>query len=151
MSRFTGPRVKVMRALGLELPGLSRNRLSVDPIHRVNTVDGATGVIPSTVSSSKRKKLKMNCGVSEKQMRHFDKKARRSKQETGLKLIELLERRLTTSFSEQAMRPRFRRSAARKPRARVNGRKVDVPSFCVGEGDVIELKARAKSSPSKRR
>ena len=31
MSRFTGPRVKVMRALGLELPGLSRKSIERRP------------------------------------------------------------------------------------------------------------------------
>ena len=151
MSRFTGPRVKVMRALGLELPGLSRKSIERRPYPpgehggRRRRRDSVYGE-----QLKEKQKLKMNYGVSEKQMRRLIKQARRSKQETGLKLIELLERRLDNVVFRAGYAPTIpaARQLVNHGHFRVNGRKVDVPSFCVGEGDVIELKAKsAKLKP----
>ncbi|MEE2788910.1 MAG: 30S ribosomal protein S4 [Myxococcota bacterium] len=151
MSRFTGPRVKVMRALGLELPGLSRKSIERRPYPpgehggRRRRRDSVFGL-----QLKEKQKLKMNYGVSEKQMRRLIKQARRSKQETGLKLIELLERRLDNVVFRAGYAPTIpaARQLVNHGHFRVNGRKVDVPSFCVGEGDIIELKPKsAKLKP----
>ena len=146
MSRFTGPRVKVMRALGLELPGLSRKSIERRPYPpgqhggRRRRRDSVYGQ-----QLKEKQKLKMNYGVSERQMRRLIKQARRSKQETGLKLLELLERRLDNVIFRAGYAPTIpaARQLVNHGHFRVNGRKVDVPSFSVGEGDVIELKEKS--------
>ena len=151
MSRFTGPRVKVMRALGLELPGLSRKSIERRPYPpgehggRRRRRDSVYGQ-----QLKEKQKLKMNYGVSERQMRRLIKQAHRSKQETGLKLLELLERRLDNVVFRAGYAPTIpaARQLVNHGHFRVNGRKVDVPSFSVGEGDVIELKEKsAKLKP----
>jgi small subunit ribosomal protein S4 len=146
MSRFTGPRVKVMRALGLELPGLSRKSIERRPYPpgehggRRRRRDSVYGE-----QLKEKQKLKMNYGVSERQMRRLIKQARRSKQETGVKLVELLERRLDNVIFRAGYASTIpaARQLVNHGHFRVNGRKVDVPSFCVGEGDVIQLKPKS--------
>ena len=148
MSRYTGPRVKVMRALGVDLPGLSRKSIERRPYppgdhgkahRRKESVYG--------IQLKEKPKLKMNYGLTERQMRRTIKAARRSKTATGTRLLELLESRLDNIV--------FRAGFARSiPAARqlvnhghfvVNGRKVDIPSAIVKDGDKIQLKAKSKN------
>ena len=148
MARYRGPRVKRMRALGVELPGLSRkyNR------ERHAYPPGEHGEKRRRKDSDygrqlkEKQKLRYNYGIGERQLRRLVSKARRSKMETGTKIIELIERRLDNVI--------FRAGYARTiPAARqlvchghfcVNGRKTDIASYTVREGDVITLKDRSK-------
>ena len=95
MSRYTGPRVKVMRALGIDLPGLSRKSIERRPYppgdhgkahRRKESVYG--------IQLKEKQKLKMNYGLTERQMRRLVKKARASKLATGTRMLQLLESRL---------------------------------------------------------
>lgn len=150
MSRFTGPRVKVMRALGIELPGLSRKKIERRPYP-----PGQHGQARRKISEFGRRlmekqKLRMNYGLGELQLRRLMAEARRGHGNAGARLIELLERRLDNVV--------FRAGFARTiPASRqlvghghvlVNGRRVDVPSFRVRPGDVISLRERSKALPS---
>ena len=95
MSRYTGPRVKVMRALGVDLPGLTPKTIERRPYppgqhgnrrRRKETEFGKR--------LQEKQKLRMNYGLSEKAMLRLYDEARRSKENTGSKFLELLERRL---------------------------------------------------------
>jgi small subunit ribosomal protein S4 len=146
MSRYRGPRVKRMRALGVNLPGLSRKSRERRP-----HPPGQHGEKRRRKDSDygrqlkEKQKLRYNYGIGERQLRRLVSKARSSKAETGKKIIELIERRLDNVI--------FRAGYARTiPAARqlvshghfcVNGRKTDVPSYTVREGDVITLRDRA--------
>ena len=88
----------------------------------------------------------MNYGVTEKQLRGLMDEARSSKSETGFKLIELLERRL----DNVVFRAGFARSI---PAARqlvnhghflINGKRVDIASYRVQKGQVIEVREKSK-------
>ncbi|HEY1092492.1 MAG TPA: hypothetical protein VGE47_15460, partial [Burkholderiaceae bacterium] len=92
MSRYTGPRLKVMRALGCELPGLSRK-----PIGERDYPPGQHGARPRRKSDYglkliEKQKLRMNYGLTEAQLQRLFREAKRAKAPTGTKLLELLER-----------------------------------------------------------
>lgn len=148
MSRHTGPRVKVMRALGVELPGLSRKTIAKRPYP-----PGQHGPDRKRRKESdyalrlrEKQKVRLNYGVSELQMRRLVEMANRLKGNTGMLLIQLLERRLDNIV--------FRAGFARTiPGARqlvthghilVNGRCVDRASFRVRRGDVVTIAPASK-------
>ena len=73
MSRFTGPRLKVMRALGVDLPGLSRKSIEQRP-----TPPGQHGAKAVRRKKSdfgiklmEKQKLRFNYGLSERQLRRL--------------------------------------------------------------------------------
>ena len=148
MSRYTGPRVKIMRALGVDLPGLSPKTSERRPYppgqhgqrRRKDTEFGRR--------LKEKQKLRLNYGLSEAQLRKLFREALRSKGNTGVKLIELLERRL----DNVVFRAGFARSipAARQlinhGHVLVNGRRVDIPSFRVKLDHSVSIKPSAAES-----
>lgn len=146
MSRYTGPRVKVMRALGVELPGLSQKKIEKRPYPPGQHGQARKKLSEYAVRLREKQKIRMNYGVTEKQLRGLMDEARSSKSETGFKLIELLERRL----DNVVFRAGFARSI---PAARqlvnhghflVNGKRVDIASYRVNKGQVIEVREKSK-------
>ena len=146
MSTYRGPRVKRMRALGCDLPGLSRKTRERRPHPPGQHGDRRRRKDSDYGRQLKEKqKLRYNYGIGERQLRRLVTKAKSSRSETGKKIIELIERRLDNVV--------FRAGYARTiPAARqlvshghicVNGRKTDVPSVTVREGDEITLRDRA--------
>ena len=146
MSRFNGPRVKVMRALGVDLPGLSRKSIERRPYPPGQHGQNRRRKVSDFGRQLKEKqKLRFNYGVSEKQMRRYVLKARASKMAAGDKLLELLERRLDNAVFRAGY-------AATIPAARqlvnhghitVNGRRVDIASYQLAAGDVIRPRKRS--------
>ena len=96
-----------------------------------------------------KQKLKRIYGLLERQFSGYFKKAARKKGITGENLLQLLERR----FDNVVYRMGFcsSRKEARQMvnhgHFRVNGRKVDVASFLVKDGDVVELKTTSRQLP----
>src|SRR5215510_10134499 len=147
MSRFTGPRLKVMRALGVELPGLSRKSTEARP-HRPGQ-HGQKMMRPSEyrVQLVEKQKLRFNYGLTERQLRNVFAEARRSKSHTGDKLVELLERRLDNVVFRAGFAPTI--PAARQlvlhRHVCVNGKAVTIPSYRVRLGDAVDLRERSRS------
>lgn len=149
MSRFTGPRLKKMRGLGTDLPGLSRKSTAKRPYP-----PGQHGQRRRGKDSEYKKqlvekqKLRFNYGVHERHMRKLMKEARRAG-DTGTKLLEYLESRL----DNVVFRAGF---AATIPGARqlvnhghvtVDGRKMDRASYRVKVGEQISVSPKARNFP----
>lgn len=141
MSRYTGPRLKVMRALGLDLPGLSRKTIADRP-HR----PGQHGLKPLRQSDfgaklMEKQKLRFNYGLTERQLRRLVSEAKRSKTPTGDKLLELLERRFDNAVFRAGFAPTIpaARQLVRHGHLRLNGRRVDLPGVRLKIGDTITL------------
>ncbi|MBF0494405.1 MAG: 30S ribosomal protein S4 [Candidatus Omnitrophica bacterium] len=88
-----------------------------------------------------KQRVKRIYGVLEKQFKNYFKAADRSKGVTGEILLQLLERRVDNavfraSFAESRARAR---QLVRHRYVKVNGRKVDVPSYQLKAGDAVEL------------
>lgn len=147
MSRFTGPRLKVMRALGTELPGLSRKSIGDRP-----HPPGQHGARSNRRKSDfglqliEKQKLRFNYGLTETQIRRLFREAKRDKGPTGDKLLELLERRLDNAVFRAGFAPTgiAARQLVRHRHVRLNGRSVNIPSIRVRIGDVITLTDKAR-------
>lgn len=147
MSRYTGPRVKKMRALGTELPGLSTKKIEKRPYPPGQHGQGRKKLTEFALRLMEKQKVRINYGVTERQLRSLMIEAKSSSIATGSKLVELLERRLDNVV--------FRAGFARTiPAARqlvnhghvlVDGQRVDIASYRVAKGQVITLRERSKN------
>jgi len=94
-----------------------------------------------------KQKVKRTYGLHEAQFRSFFQRASRSKGVTGTELLVLLERRLDNvvyrmGFADSRVQAR---QLVRHGHMRVNSRKVNVPSFLVKQGDVIEPRDKSRN------
>ena len=148
MSRYTGPRVKKMRALGVNLPGLSRKSMEKRAYppgqHGQNRRRKISNFGRQLIE---KQKLRFNYGVNERQLRNLFSEAKRSKMATGAKLAELLERRLDNVVFRAGLASTIpgARQLVSHGHIAVNGRKVDVPSYRVRVGDVVEPTEKSKN------
>ena len=146
MSRYTGPRLRILRRLDVDLPGLTAKSREKRP-HPPGQHGQSRKKRPSAygMQLSEKQKLCYNYGITEGHMRRLFADARASKGVTGDVLLELLERRLDSVV--------FRGGFARTiPAARqlvthghilVDGKRVDIASYRVRTGAVITVRPRS--------
>ncbi len=94
-----------------------------------------------------KQKVRRTYGILERQFRLIYAEASRSKGVTGERLLQLLESRLDTVVYRMgfgASRAEARQ-VVRHNGVTVNGKRVNIPSYQVRPGDVIEIAAKAKS------
>lgn len=139
-----------MRALGIDLPGLSRKSMWDRPYPP--GVHGPKSARRRKMSDFKKQllekqKLRFNYGLNEGQFRRLYHEAVHSKDPSGDKLVELLERRLDNFVFRAGFAPTI--PAARQLVCHghflVNGKRLDIPSYRVREGDVVTLRERSQS------
>ncbi|MEA5508224.1 30S ribosomal protein S4 [Crocosphaera sp. UHCC 0190] len=145
MSRYRGPRLRIVRRLG-ELPGLSRKtpRRAYPPgQHGQNRRKRSEYAI----RLEEKQKLRFNYGVTEKQLIRYVKKARRATGSTGQKLLELLEMRLDNTVFRLGMAGTIpgARQLVNHGHVTVNGRVVDIASYQCRPGDVIAVRNKDNS------
>jgi small subunit ribosomal protein S4 len=94
-----------------------------------------------------KQKAKRFYGILEKQFRSYYQEAARSKGVTGEELMRLCELRLDNVVYRAgfAMNRPMARQLVSHGHFEVNGRKVNVPSFRVKEGDIVSVRQRSKS------
>ena len=95
-----------------------------------------------------KQKVKFVYGIMEKQFRAYYEKAARMSGKTGDELLSLIERRLDNVVYRLgfAMTRREARQLVSHAHFTVNGQKVNIPSYLVKAGDVIEVKESSRSS-----
>ncbi len=93
-----------------------------------------------------KQKVKRMYGLSEKQFRLFFKRADRMKGITGANLLILLERRLdNVVYRLGFVNSRNQgRHYVRRCHCIVNGKKVNIPSYLINKGDVIEIREKSR-------
>ena len=94
-----------------------------------------------------KQKVKRTYGVLESQFRRCFQKAARSKEVTGSELLVLLERRLDNvvylmGFADSRAQAR---QLVQHGHIRVNGRRVNIPSFLIKQGDVVEPREKSRA------
>ena len=94
-----------------------------------------------------KQKLRAIYGVGERQMRNYYERASRHTAVTGEELISQLERRLDTVALRMgfALTQRQARQLVSHGHVKVDGRRVDVPSFQVKPGQTIELSDKGRN------
>ena len=95
-----------------------------------------------------KQKVKFVYGIMEKQFHMYYEKAARMPGKTGDELLSLIERRLDNVVYRLgfAMTSREARQLVSHAHFTVNGKKVNIPSYLVRVGDVIEVKESSRSS-----
>jgi small subunit ribosomal protein S4 len=94
-----------------------------------------------------KQKMKRTYGLMESQFRSYFQKAARAQGVTGINLLVLLERRLDNvvyrmGFADSRAQAR---QLVRHGHMRVNGRKVNIPSFLIKQGDAIEPREKSRN------
>ena len=149
MARYKGPRVRISRRFGQPIFGPSKY------LERRDYPPGVHG--PKSARRRKlsdygahlleKQKFRYQYGLLERQFRRIFEIASKRRGNTGETLLQLLETRLDNvvyRIGFATTRP-FARQLVSHGHVRVNGRKVNVASFNVKPGDVIEVKAIAAS------
>lgn len=142
MARYTGPRVRISRRFGTPIFGPTKylERRNYGPgVHgpkaRRKVTDYALGLI-------EKQKLRYYYGLLERQFRNVYQRALKSRGITGETMLQILETRLDSMVYNLGFANT--RSAARQMichgHIKVNGKKVNIPSFSVQINDVIEVK-----------
>lgn len=145
MSRYRGPRLRIVRRLG-ELPGLTRKsaRRAYPPgQHGQNRKKRSEYAI----RLEEKQKLRCNYGLTEKQLLRYVRKARRVTGSTGQVLLQLLEMRLDNTVFRLGMAPTIpaARQLVSHGHVTINGRVVNIPSYQIRPGEVIAVRDRAQS------
>lgn len=137
------PVLKRCRSLGLEPMYLGYDKKS----NRTNPRAGKK-VSEYGLQLREKQKAKFIYGVLEKPFRNYYEKATRMKGMPGANLMMLLESRLDSVVFRMGF-ARTRREARQvvgHKHVLVNGKKVNIPSYLVKAGDVIEIKEKCKGS-----
>lgn len=148
MARYRGPRLRITRRLGSDLPGLSRKLADRRPYPPGQHGQGRQKFSEFKKQLYEKQKLRFNYGVSEKQLRNLFHEAQASRDPAGLALLRLLEQRLDNVVFRLGL-------ASTIPAARqlivhghvlVDGRKVDRPSYRVNPGTEITIRPKSRKN-----
>ena len=147
MSKRSESKYKINRRLGLNLWGRSKS-----PINRREYGPGQHGQRRKKPSEyglqlQAKQKLKGYYGnIGERQFRRLYEEASRRRGDTGERLIELLERRLDAVVYRMKFVPTVfaARQFVNHGHVRVNGKRVNIGSYLVKDGDSIEVKDKSK-------
>lgn len=137
------PVLKRCRSLGLEPGYLGIDKKSNRELKRANRKMSEYGS-----QLREKQKAKFIYGVLEKPFRNYFEKASRMKGQVGENLMVLLERRIDNVIFRLGF-ARTRREARQIVGHRhvlVNGKIVNIPSYLISAGDVVEIKEKAKST-----
>jgi small subunit ribosomal protein S4 len=149
MARYTGPKNRICRIFGEPILGsgksLSKNS---NPPGQHGPTRKRKQPSEYAVQLKEKQKAKYTYGLLEKQFANTYVEAARLKGATGENLIQLLEARLDNTVYRMGIAPT--RPAARQlvshKHLMVNGEVVNIPSYSLKPGDVIELKPKSRAN-----
>ena len=150
MSKRQSSKYKINRRLGVNLWGRPKS-----PINSRDYGPGQHGQRRKKPSDyglqlMAKQKLKGYYGnISEKQFRKYYHEAQRRRGDTSENLIGILERRLDAVIYRMKFVPTVfsARQFINHGHIKVNGTRVNIPSFMVKEGDVIEIREKSRQIP----
>jgi len=149
MARYTGPKARVSRRLGVNIWGTQGENRALD---RRPYPPGEHGRSrrrnPSEylLQMQEKQKARFTYGLNERQFRRLYDEANKTKGVTGEQMLQLLERRLDNIVYRAGW-------ASTRPQARqfvghghvdVNGKRVDIPSYRVRKGDVVTVRTKSR-------
>jgi small subunit ribosomal protein S4 len=151
MARYTGPKAKLCRRFGENLFGPAKyDRI----LSKRNYPSGQHGksfrrkVSDYGLHLKEKQKLRIIYCLLEKQFHNYFVKAEKMSGVTGDNLLQLLERRLDNvvyrlGFAVTRMQAR---QFVNHGHFTVNGKKVDIPSYLVKPGDIIEVREKSRGN-----
>ena len=144
MAKMMGPRFKTARRLGLNVVGhpkaMNRSKRGTSRADKKLSEYG--------VQLLEKQRLRNYYGVLEKQFVRYVDKAMKSKEQTGPMLLNLLEKRLDNMVYRMGFASSIRqaRQMVNHGHFLVNEKKIDIPSYGLTIGDVIELREKSRKT-----
>ncbi|MCH7543750.1 MAG: 30S ribosomal protein S4 [Proteobacteria bacterium] len=150
MTKRLSSKYKIDRRLGVNLWGRPKS-----PVNKREYGPGKHGQRRFKMSDfgvhlQAKQKLKGYYGnIGERQFRNYYREASRRKGDTGENLVGLLERRLDAVIYRMKFVPTVfaARQFVNHGHILVNGKRVNIPSYLVKEGDTIQLKEKSFEIP----
>lgn len=150
MARYTGPKDRLSRSVGIDLFGKGSK------LTRMNVPPGMHGAkrrrSPSEYSKQlkEKQKVKRLYGILERQFSRYAQNALKSRGNTGEELLSLLERRLDNVIYRLGFAPTrmSSRQVVSHRHVQVNSKTVNIPSYQVKVGDIINLSAKGIKIPA---
>ena len=151
MARYRGPVGKISRRLGIGITDKGQrvlNKRSFPPGQHGPSARRRQ-VSDYGLQLLEKQKLRLNYGLTERQFRRLYKEAVASRDPSGDKLLEFLERRLDNFVFRAGFAPTAvaARQLVRHKHVLLNGRAVNIPSIRIRPGDRIQLGERARRIP----
>ena len=151
MSRYTGPRARISRRLGVNIFGTKGETIALDKRPYPPGEHGRTrrrgNPSEYLTQLQEKQKARFSYGLTERQFRRLNEESNRREGVTGDNLLRFLELRLDNVVYRAGM-------AATRPQARqlvnhghvdVDGRRVDIPSYRLKKGQVVTLRQKARN------
>jgi small subunit ribosomal protein S4 len=157
LARYNGPVCRLCRREGMKLYFKGERCHSEKcAIEKRNFVPGQHGkdrkskIVGYGLQLREKQKVKRYYGLLETQFRNLFEKALKMKGITGENLLSMLERRLDNAIYRMGFATSHpqARQIVRHGHIQVNGRKVNVPSFLIRQGDVIEVREGSRNNPT---
>jgi small subunit ribosomal protein S4 len=150
VARYIGPKARVSRRLGTNIWGTKGETIAMDrrpyPPGEHGRGRRRGNVSEYLLQMQEKQKARFSYGLSERQFRNLYEEANRRPGVTGENMLRYLELRLDNVVYRAGW-------AATRPQARqfvghghvnVNGRRVDIPSYRVRKGDVVQLRPKSR-------
>lgn len=152
MSRYTGPRARVSRRLGTNIWGTKGETIALDKRPYPPGEHGRSrrrgSVSEYLMQLQEKQKARFSYGLTERQFRNLFAEANRRQGVTGENMLRYLELRLDNVVYRcgwGATRPQARQFV-NHGHINVNGRRVDIPSYRLRKGDVVELRSKVREA-----
>ncbi len=146
MARYRGPKQRIARRFGEPIfgPHKALERKPYPPGQHGKTKRRKKSDYGIRLEA--KQKAKFIYGILEKQFKRLFQKAAKMPGNTGENLMRLLEARLDNVVYRMGFAPtrRAARQLVSHKHVRVNGRVVNIPSYQVKPGDVIEIREKSK-------
>ncbi len=152
MSKRVAAKYKISRRIGENLWGRAK-----DPVGKRNYAPGQHGATRRRKASNfgtqlmAKQKLKGYYGnINERQFRRIYQEAARRRGDTSEHLIAILESRLDTVIYRMGLVPTVfaARQFVSHGHIKVNGKRVNIPSYSVKEGDEIQVREKSRQISS---
>jgi len=150
MARYIGPKARVSRRLGVNIWGTNGETIALDRRPYPPGDHGRTrrrgNVSEYLLQLQEKQKARFSYGLSERQFRNIYEEANRREGVTGENMLRYLELRLDNVVYRcgwAATRPQARQFTSHG-HVNVNGRRVNIPSYRLRKGDVVELRPKAR-------
>ncbi len=154
MARYVGPRCRLCRREGVKL-FLKGERCYTAKcgVERRNFPPGDHGqgrrskISNYGIQLREKQKLRRMYGLNEKQFKNYFNKAEKQKGVSGDNFLRLLERRLDNVIYRLGLSVSrsLARQVVRHGHVMINGHKVDIPSYIVRIGEVIQVREKSRN------
>nr|YP_009032711.1 ribosomal protein S4 [Euglenaformis proxima]AGL11977.1 ribosomal protein S4 [Euglenaformis proxima] len=139
MSRYRGPRLRIIRRIG-KLPGLTRKTSKKNNPPGQHTYNKKLSEY--SIRLKEKQKLRFNYGITERQLLNYIKKARKRKGSSGIILLTLLEMRLDNIIFQLGLAPTIMssRQLISHGHILVNEKEINICSYICKPTNTISIK-----------